>query len=83
VLGKNSTPFSSTNDAQTIIARLSNFPHIDSFRIFRKSFMTSLSIVLKDGQVLSIDLIWKLKRRATVFAIIAKRSLGPELQIER
>ncbi|MFK8162947.1 MAG: phosphotransferase [Lewinella sp.] len=58
-------------DAQTIIARLSNFPHIDSFRIFRKSFMASASIVMKDGQVLNIDLIWKLKRRATVFMNVA------------
>jgi len=29
--------------------------------------MTSVFLLLKDGQVLNVDLIWKLKRKATVF----------------
>lgn len=57
--------------AETIIQRLTSFPHLASCKVVKKSFMTSLFIVLKDGQVLNIDLIWKLKRKATVFMEVA------------
>lgn len=53
--------------ADSIIGRLKKFPHLIHFKVVKKSFMATLFLVLKDGQVLNIDLIWKLKRKATVF----------------
>ncbi|PPK87826.1 thymidylate kinase [Neolewinella xylanilytica] len=53
--------------AETLIARIQSFRGVDRVRIVRKSFMASLAIVLSNGQLLHLDLIWKLKRKATVF----------------
>lgn len=57
----------SAQAAKSIIDRLQSSPHISTCKVIRKSFMASLFIVLKDGQILNVDLIWKLKRKATVF----------------
>jgi len=57
----------SAHTAGHITERLKNFPHISSCKVVRKSFMVSLFLVLKNEQVLNLDLIWKLKRKATVF----------------
>lgn len=54
-------------DARSIIRRVVTFPLIASYKLVKKSYMASLLIQLKDGQVLSLDFIWQLKRRATVF----------------
>ena len=50
-----------------LIGRIERLGGVERVRTVRKSFMASLLLVLTDGQVLSLDLIWKLKRRATVF----------------
>ncbi len=50
-----------------LIDRLAAYTSVDRVQAVRKSFMASLLIVLTDGQTLSLDLIWKLKRKATVF----------------
>ena len=64
--------------ATTIIDRLRCFPHLASCKVVRKSFMASLLLVLQDGQILNIDLIWKLKRKATVFMDVAATIAGAQ-----
>ncbi len=50
-----------------LLGQLTGFTCVDRVQTVRKSFMTSLLIVLTNGQTLSLDLIWKLKRKARVF----------------
>lgn len=57
----------SKEEARSVIARLKTFPGLADCRIVHKSFMASLFLVLHDGQILNVDLIWQLKRKATVF----------------
>ncbi|WP_273445663.1 phosphotransferase family protein [Neolewinella agarilytica] len=57
----------SREDARQLVDLLERYPLLARAKVVRKSFMTSLLLVLQDGQILSVDLIWKLKRKATVF----------------
>lgn len=54
-------------DVRHLIKKIKQYPQLARCRVIRKSFMTSLLLILKDGQTLAVDLIWKLKRKATVF----------------
>ncbi|MGB3798349.1 MAG: phosphotransferase [Lewinella sp.] len=53
--------------ADDVIHYLRSVSGVERVRVIRKSFMASLAVVLTDGQLLHLDLIWKLKRKATVF----------------
>ncbi|WP_157975975.1 phosphotransferase [Lewinella sp. IMCC34191] len=57
----------SRSSANGIIEWLAGAPGVERVRTIRKSFMASLAVVLNDGQLLHLDLIWNLKRKATVF----------------
>lgn len=57
----------SREDAHELVDLLERYPLLARAKVIRKSFMTSLLLILNDGQILSVDLIWKLKRKATVF----------------
>ncbi len=54
-------------DAPLIVDLLERYPLLARAKVVRKSFMTSLLLILNDGQILSVDLIWTIKRKATVF----------------
>ena len=50
-----------------VIAYLEGSTGVERVRCVRKSFMATLTVVFADGQLLHLDLIWKLKRKAHVF----------------
>ena len=54
-------------NVKAIVNTIKSFPHIKHCKVIKKSFMASLFIILNNGKVLSIDLIWKIKRKAQVF----------------
>lgn len=54
-------------DARSTISRITTFPLIARYKLVEKSYMASLLLLLQDGQILSLDFIWKVKHRATVF----------------
>jgi thymidylate kinase len=54
-------------DAGVILEKLLTFPLLAQYKVVKKSFMVSVFLLLEDGQVLNIDLIWKLKRKIVVF----------------
>ena len=55
------------SSAEAVIRQLESAPGVDRVRAVRKSFMASLAVTLTDGELLYLDLIWKLKRRGVVF----------------
>ncbi len=52
--------------ADSLNAYLKDHPLVLKSKVIKKSYMTDLKLVCKDGSSLSLDLIWKLKRKATV-----------------
>ena len=52
--------------AQNVISYLSNHNVVKFSKISVKSFMASIGLVCNDGTILSIDLIWELKRKDIV-----------------
>lgn len=55
------------NDALSVIALFKNNPLITNLSIKKLSFMFQLSLFLKDGTNLSVDFIYKFKRKSQVF----------------
>lgn len=54
------------NDTKDILELLKKHPLTKHIQTNRKSFMSSVLVFLKDGGVLSLDLIWKFKRKSLV-----------------
>ena len=54
-------------DLKEIHSFINQHPLVLANNFMHKSFMDALQIVLKNGQVLSLDLIWKFKRKELVF----------------
>ncbi len=54
-------------DLKEIHSFISQHPLVLANNFIHKSFMDALQIILKNGKVLSLDLIWKFKRKEVVF----------------
>lgn len=54
------------SNADLLSDYLKNHPLVLKSKVIKKSHMTVLKLVCKDGSLLSLDLIWNLKRKATV-----------------
>lgn len=54
------------SDSKNILELLKKHPFTKHIQTNKKSFMSSVLVFLKDGGVLSLDLIWKFKRKSLV-----------------
>lgn len=48
---------------QLILHYLENHPHVDHVSLKKSSFMCTQQIICNDGSIISLDLIWKMKRK--------------------
>ena len=53
--------------AEKLVNFISHHPAILSYRISNKSYMKNIVVILKNREILSVDFIWKLKRKSTVY----------------
>ncbi|UTW67941.1 hypothetical protein KFE94_07445 [bacterium SCSIO 12643] len=53
-------------NARQLVRFLKQHPMTAQLKSVKYSYMSSVQVFLKDGQVLSLDLIWKLKRKSVV-----------------
>jgi thymidylate kinase len=54
------------SDANQLIQRFKVHPLVSQSRLVKKSYMATFQMICGDGSLLSIDCIWKFKRKATV-----------------
>ncbi len=54
-------------DLQFYVNVLQDFPFTKKVKVHTKSFMSTIRVQLRDGDLLHIDLIWKFKRKHLVF----------------
>lgn len=55
------------SDIEYVLKKITICPSVKRINVVKKSFMASVFVVLNDEQTLSLDFIWKIKRRSTVF----------------
>ncbi|GAA0891217.1 hypothetical protein GCM10009122_08960 [Fulvivirga kasyanovii] len=55
------------NNLDDTISFYKNHSLVSRVSVIKKSFMATVNIFIKDGSVLCLDLIWKFKRKGTVF----------------
>lgn len=55
------------SDANSLIEYISHHALVTKIGISQKSFMESVTIILSDGSLIQLDLIWKMKRKNLVF----------------
>ncbi len=65
-------------DAATLLKQLKNHPLVAQVKCVHRSYMVQASVVLSDGSLLHLDLIWRIKRKALEF-VSANELIGRAL----
>lgn len=54
-------------DAEKLLRYIGSHSMVSKIRVSHRSFMKSATIILRDGSLIQMDLIWKIKRKNIVF----------------